>query len=207
MISISDNTATDHLLGVLGREHVESVQAPMGHAHPERNTPFLGVGEAFRLKATPDLAAAYASADVPARRALLAGRVAAVPLESYLPGTEPLRIDTIEWFASAADLCRAVDWLRRHSEAAHGAAAREILAINPGLDLRKERWDYIGYKGGSEPGVINLTLLLRASGSQRWFALAATWNRRDAAVDEGRFLGLVQRLLQLLPAPASPGGR
>jgi len=210
MISVSDNTATDHLLGLLGRDRVETVQAAMGHSHPERNVPFLGVGEAFRLKASPDLATAYAGADVAGKRALLETRVAALPLESYAPGGEPLRIDTIEWFASARDLCRAVDWLRRHSEAAPGASARQILAINPGLDLRKEQWDYIGYKGGSEPGVLNLTLLLRATAPQRWYALAATWNRSDAAVDEGRFLGLVQRLLQLLPAPAAAansGGR
>jgi hypothetical protein len=34
MISQSDNTATDHLLFRLGRENVEAIQEPMGHADP-----------------------------------------------------------------------------------------------------------------------------------------------------------------------------
>jgi beta-lactamase class A len=41
MITISDNTATDHLLHLLGRENAEEQMAKMGHHHPEWNRPLL----------------------------------------------------------------------------------------------------------------------------------------------------------------------
>ena len=41
MISISDNTATDILLHVVGRENVERMMAAMGVRDPARNRPLL----------------------------------------------------------------------------------------------------------------------------------------------------------------------
>ncbi len=37
---------------------------------------------------------------------------------------------------------------------------RGVLGINRGLQWPDDKWAYVGYKGGSEPGVLNLTLLL-----------------------------------------------
>jgi len=54
MISISDNTATDHLLLTVGREAVESIQAAMGHSAPGLNAPFITTRELFVLKVTAD---------------------------------------------------------------------------------------------------------------------------------------------------------
>ena len=45
MISISDNTATDLLINLLGRERVEQAQAIYGHSQPELNIPFLTTRE------------------------------------------------------------------------------------------------------------------------------------------------------------------
>ena len=50
MISVSDNTATDHLLFTLGREAVEGVQAEMGHGDPAVNVPFFSTRELLRLQ-------------------------------------------------------------------------------------------------------------------------------------------------------------
>ena len=41
----------------------------------------------------------------------------------------PMRDRRVEWFASANELVRAMDWLRRNAD----DTARAILAINPGL--------------------------------------------------------------------------
>ena len=50
MISQSDNTATDHLVDLVGREAVEAAMVEMGHAAPERNQPFLTTREMFLMK-------------------------------------------------------------------------------------------------------------------------------------------------------------
>ncbi len=73
MISISDNTAADHLLRLVGRERVESYQTTMGHSMPALNIPFPTTRELFILKisATADERAAYIAAGADARRTLL----------------------------------------------------------------------------------------------------------------------------------------
>jgi hypothetical protein len=73
------------------------------------------------------------------------------------------------------------------------------MAINPGsgLNVSRERWSYIGYKGGSEPGVLNMTYLLQATKGQ-WFAMSITWNNSQAPLDNGKIFALVQRALQII---------
>lgn len=198
MISQSDNTATDTLLHLLGRERVEAIQSAIGIADPARNRPFLSTLEAFALKAGgEDMHAQWRDGDEAARRALLDGPVAAIgagdidPL--VLSGT-PHRIDTVEWFASAADLVRVMDWLRRQG----GETARAILAINPGLGRgTADGFAFAGFKGGSEPGVLNLTYLLQDRDGA-WHVVAANWNDPANALDEARFVGLVGRAVQAL---------
>ena len=205
MISRSDNTATDLLLRALGREAVEDMLAPMGMRDPARSRPFLSTAEMFRLKFVDGGKAgeAYAALDEPGRRQFLATKLGATPLteDSIDPGlfASPSRIDSIEWFASAADLARAMDWLRRNTEPAEGAPGllRGALAINPGLSISPQQFPWIGFKGGSEPGVLNLTFLLRRADGA-WFALAATWNDPDAPLRDDAFMPLVQRAIWVL---------
>ena len=205
MISASDNTATDLLLRVLGDERVEAVQRRTGHATPERNVPFLSTREMFALtsQAGASLAARWAGADVTTRRAL-AAESAAIPHGAlHLPAAVdgPGAIDRLEWFASARDLVHAMAWLRDHTRDARTAPGRALLAVNPGLRLPPTRWPFVGYKGGSEAGVLNLTFLLQdADGA--WYALAATWNDPRHAVDQNDLLPLVQRALELASTSA-----
>ena len=116
-----------------------------------------------------------------------------------MDSSSPLEIERIEWFASAADLCRAMDWLRSTLVQAgqQGRPGLDILAINKGLSFRKPYWKYIGYKGGSETGVLNLTWLLQKSDG-RWYALSTGWNDPHARLDEEKFFGLLQSLIILL---------
>jgi beta-lactamase class A len=198
MISVSDNTAADELAGTLGRENIEAVLGPAGHAEPLLDEPFLTTGELFRIKADPALSDRFAHADTAGRRALLAGPVAAVDIGSVGPYAEPRHVADIEWLATTADLGRAMQYLRDQTEAGRPAApARAVLAVNPGLRFDSQAWPYVGFKGGSEPGVLNLTFLLR-SRSGRWFVLSTTWNDPAAALDETRLLGLTQAAVSLL---------
>jgi beta-lactamase class A len=195
MISQSDNTATDTLLHVLGREKVEQLLPALGVKAPERNRPFLSTLEAFALKT--GASAGWAGADEAKRRALLADLAkltpAQVPLDKL--GGSPKQIDRIEWFASADDLVRTMDWLRLNG----GKEVMDILAINPGIGSAAAAGvTYLGYKGGSETGVMNMTFLVRGKSGQ-WYAVSGGWNDPKAAVDEARFAGLMRRAVSLLP--------
>jgi beta-lactamase class A len=200
MISISDNTATDVLLAALGREKVEALLPTLGIADPGRTRPLLATAEATALKhhRDPALAAAWAAADEGGRRALLP-RLADLPedaLDLTAAGTAPRLIDSAEWFASAGDMVRTMDWLRRHG----GRETLDILAINPGLGpAAAEKFAYMGFKGGSEPGVIALTFLLQTKHGT-WLALSASWNNPETAVDEARFITLLNRTVALAAA-------
>ena len=204
MISQSDNTATDHLLFTLGRERVDALVEPMGNACAAANRPLLSTAELFRLKGSEGgkYAAAYVALDVDARRAYLDETVARLPLDAVSVGAiaRPLHIGEIEWFASCADLCRAMDWIRKQSAAGEAQAVRELLAINRGLPTAA-RFAYAGYKGGSEGGVLNQTWLLqRADGA--WLAFSASWNDADEPLEEARFFGLAGRALGLVSTAA-----
>jgi len=151
MISISDNTATDHLIDLVGRDAVEAAVAVGGHETPELLAPFLNTRELFVLKTvfTQAERQAYIAADSDARREILDQTVAVTPLGSPadVVWPSPIDVDTVEWFGSPADICRVISALASRSE------TRQILAINSGVDAGGP-WGYIGFKGGSEPGVL-----------------------------------------------------
>lgn len=203
MISVSENTATDLLMRVLGRKAVEERLVAMGNGVPERNRPFLTTGEMFRIKfsvgnAEPD---AYLRLSEDKRRQWLEEVCPELPLTGA--GTDPAAlarpryIDTIEWFASAEDLCRAMDALRRAARS--DARVLDVLAINPGIPAAKRSFDYVGYKGGSETGVLAMAFLLRSGDD--WYAMAVAWNDTTNAVDEGAMATILTRAMRVIAVP------
>jgi beta-lactamase class A len=182
MISISDNTATDALMSVLGRERVEQ-ETP-------RNAPLLTTGELFRLKAraNEEIAAEFVAAGEEGRRAILA-ELAATPM----PTTDQLilrPILEIDWFVSAVELCALLERV----------AGTPAFDINPGVANRAD-WSEIAFKGGSEPGILNFSTLVTA-GDGRRHCVIATWND-VAALDDVRMASLYAGLLAVL---AGDGG-
>jgi beta-lactamase class A len=197
MISVSDNSAADMLLHILGRENVERMMVTLGVEAAARNRPLLSTLEMAALKTGPAPALnAWQQADEAGRRRMLAQYADADParIEVARFTGNPLHIDSVEWFASSADLVRVMDWLRRHG----GETALAILAINSALgpQLRGEL-AYAGYKGGSETGVLNLTWLVR-SRAGAWHVVTGSWNNPAAPLDEERFIGLMTRAVRIV---------
>jgi beta-lactamase class A len=208
MISLSDNSATDILLGFLGREKVEAMLPVIGWHDAARNRPMLSTLDMFKLKGLQGgaLGRRWLTLNEAGKRKLLTEAIEPAPLSAIDPALfkdgKPLMLD-IEWYASPADLVRTMDWIRRNTESGPGADARKILAINPGVGPEiASRWAYVGYKGGSEPGVISMTLLLQAKDGA-WYVLSGNWNNPEAAVDEARFIALISRAADLA-VPGNP---
>lgn len=197
MISISDNTATDQLIALLGRDRILKLMADSGHSDPAANTPFLTTRELFVMKAgSAEEIASWRKSDA-ARRAAMLGRLASQTTSldavnaAFAGG--PKAID-IEWFASPADLAKLIAHMRKTAD----PKAFEIMAISPSAtDTIKGKWPYIGFKGGSEPGVLNLTWALKDAAGQDWL-LSLGWNNDAAVVDQGKLEAIAQRIL-LLP--------
>jgi hypothetical protein len=54
-------------------------------------------------------------------------------------------------------------------EAVTGEPLGAILSANPGIGIDMQTWTWVGYKGGSEPGVLNLTWLLHHRDGRHMF--------------------------------------
>ena len=196
MISISDNTATDLVMRAVGRDAIEAEMRASGHSDPAASFPFLSTREMFVLK-SGEQGAAYAAADEAERRAMLVALdLNGVPDEKVMAtfsGGAPVLVEDIEWYASMADQ-RA---LMRVLAALPDATAREIMAVSTALGEDEEAaWDYVGYKGGSEPGVLNLSWLLRDKAG-RWHMLAISQLDPASEVDTSTLLMLAKRVLAL----------
>jgi imidazolonepropionase-like amidohydrolase/beta-lactamase class A len=183
MISISDNTATDLLLHLVGREVVEEYAGD--------NRPLLSTKELFKLKATPnaDRLEQYLAGDEAAKRALL-DQLAARPLPTPadMPGGPTL---DVEWFFTPGELCELMAQVQD----------LELMTVSPGVANPAE-WAHVAFKGGSEIGVLNLTHWLETEEGTA-YCVVVTQNRADAAVDETLLSNLTRATIGLL-GPSLP---
>jgi len=181
MIAESDNTATDLLVDTLGAARVA---ARLGIA-PED---FLTTRAFFGLKADAALREAWLAAPAAERPALAARAAERLPPPAQVGG--PF-VPGVEWTLPLDRLC------------ALGAplAALPLMQVNPGpVTPDPALWQRIAYKGGSEPGVLNVTALMRDLRGRDW-CVALTVNDGaeiplpEAMADFGAFL----RALTALP--------
>ncbi|MGH3913212.1 MAG: serine hydrolase [Pseudonocardiaceae bacterium] len=162
MISISDNTATDHLIRRLDRRTVEDQRLRFGMADPAANVPFPLTRDVLQLKGNsyPAFAEPYRQLHGEDRRSYLDTVIAPLPLAGIQGWTAPRDIDTIEWFASPADLCRAFVGLHQQAGTAGLEPVAQALSINGGsTGLDPAQWPTVWFKGGSEAGVLTLNYL------------------------------------------------
>lgn len=197
MISISDNSATDHLLHRLGRTQVEAAMTPSGVADPSLNMPFLSASDLFMIKFHPDQpnSADYRALASEERRAVLDEmQEVAVPwidgAENFpmvnadgVPLSEP-RDHDLEWFATPADLCRTHAYLATLAATPGLEPVAEILNINPtaGMKFDRETWSDLRYKGGSEQGLVAVAWWMERTDG-RVFVLAGGVEDPDAPLN------------------------
>lgn len=184
MVMISDNTAADALIQVLGRDAIEAI-AP-------RNRPFLTTKEAFTLKdpANQTWLQRYQSGNIATREQVLSELEVglALPTENGPQPPQPPSADApinleAEWWFTPRELCHLMEQV----------AELPVMQINPGV-ANREDWTQIAFKGGSEPGVLNLTTWLRNQQDQT-YCVTGTWNSNQQPLNEDGLTEVYQGLI------------
>lgn len=146
MISLSDHTATDHLIDLLGREVVETTMVQFGNSTPELNTPLLTTRELTALKVgvASGLRVQWLPGDETTRRSILDQiseiTPADLPVETWVSPQDP---DLLGWFATPSDLCSLAVGLLE--------LADSVPELAPILDPEDDRsWTHFG----TEPGLL-----------------------------------------------------
>jgi beta-lactamase class A len=179
MISMSDNTATDALIDLVGREEIGT--------YIPSTLVTLSTGELFRLK-NPDnkhILETYRNASTIKRKNIL-DTIGKFDLpDSNIFSGNPIAID-IEWYMSTTQLANLIERLEH----------LDLLTVNPGL-ANVERWQRVAYKGGSEPGVLNLTTFLIDTEGNR-YSVSVTVNDSDSPLPENDIISAYQTILHTL---------
>jgi hypothetical protein len=188
MISISDDTATDHLIDLVGRNAVEDAQLAYGHTSPERNIPFMTTRELTIVKFGPDteLRLDFLGSSAAGKVTILNQLIRSKPLPSasdITAVTKPIEVESLGWFASPSDICRAVVKLTTDP------VVLEILVSSPRVPDDQELWDAVAYLGGSEPGVEALVWRTETEDG-RSFVVAGGVVNEDRLLDQANVIGL-----------------
>jgi beta-lactamase class A len=200
MISASDNMATDLLMDRLGPGAVERALVAAGHHDPASLTPFPTTHELFSVGwGEPDLRQQWKQASQQGRAELLK-ETNSRPYEPDPNRTHtPASPDGVEWYGSAADICRVHAALQA---AAVGKAApvKQILSAIPGIDLDKSKWSYIGAKGGNLPGDLTFSWYAVDHTGQPWVvSFQLNWPRFRSPTAAGWLLSIVHQAFDLVP--------
>ena len=202
MISASDNMATDLLIQRLGPGAVERALVAAGHHDPASMTPFPTTHELFSVGwGEPDLRAQWKSASRQDRAQLLQ-QTNSRPYQPDPNRTHtPASPDGVEWYGSAADICRVHAALQA-AAVGNAAPVKQILSAIPGIDLDTSKWPYIGAKGGNLPGDLTFSWYAVDHTGQPWVvSFQLNWPRFRSPTAAGWLLSIVHRAFDLAPVP------
>lgn len=200
MIAISDNTATDHLLNIVGRKHAEDQVTLLKNDFIMENTPFLSTAEMFKLKwaASVDMINSFIKGTAAERRLIIDEKVVEIALDKVgrngVSMEKPAYIREIEWFGSTNNLCSAMRGLKDKNS----PEVMKVLSQSvPFVDVNEtSHWKYGGYKGGSEPGVLTMTYLLQSQ-SGKWGCVSMAWHNEKNNVNQWVFFDLIRKVIKL----------
>jgi beta-lactamase class A len=195
MISVSDNTATDHLHYLLGRERIERQMQTMGHGDAAINRPLLSTREMAMLRDKNQgiPAARYQKLDECARRKFLDEHYGAAPDYAQFD-FDTSAYSLAEWYASPVEMARALAWIQHNTTTDNPAySMRAILAVDPKLKVDPAVWPFVGFKGGSEDQLLAGNWLLQHRGG-KWYTFHVFCNSPTEQVTPARMLPAIERI-------------
>lgn len=176
MISISDNTAADALIYIVGRDALA--------ASSPHNPPLLTTREVFTLK-SPENQGLLAEYRSHSNRQELLPAIHKAPLPSVEMVDNQSLAPDIEWFLTTQELCQLMAKV----------ADLPLMQINTGI-VNADYWQQVAFKGGAEPGVLNLTTALKKDSGER-YCVSATWNDQYP-LEEYRFFDLFSETIETI---------
>jgi hypothetical protein len=167
MFSIGDNTATDSIIRLVGREAI----APFAYS----NVPFLTTRDMFVLKSkqNTELLDKWRESNS-SQRAMLAQLDRAPLPAAYDLDTTSTNVD-VDWRYSNRQLCDLMSHVQ----------SLQLTGIDPGVAAPSE-WDRVAFAGGSDWGATSMTTWLVAKDGKN-FCVSATWNETDRTIDQDTF--------------------
>jgi len=200
MISASDNMATDLLIARLGPGAVERALVAAGHHDPASMTPFPTMHELFSVGwGEPDLREQWKHAS-PQDRVKLLQQTNSRPFQPDPTRTHtPASPDGVEWYGSAADICRVHAALQA-TAVGKAAPVKQILSTIPGIDLDKSKWSYIGAKGGNLPGDLTFSWYAVDRTGQPWVvSFQLNWPQFRSQTAAAWLLSIIHQAFDLVP--------
>ena len=206
MLGISDNTATDLLHEVVGRNVMFQVINGLGLTDPRQLLPLLSINEQFHLFFSFPLATAlsYVNGTEAFQQNFLKNQIEPLgPVTSYPYGNQSIFVSG-SWRASPMDICKTFSHLRdlpagsdqlKLVDTALGAAAAQPNVRN--------HWDRVWYKGGSLVSgstgyhVLTHAWLLERQGGDPYVVVAMA-NDSNGGIDIFEVQSITGRILELL---------
>ncbi|TFF86687.1 MAG: hypothetical protein EU551_00910 [Promethearchaeota archaeon] len=165
MISISDNTATDHLIYLLNRSYVES------YLPTDYPFPLLTTSESFKLRWLIDDSdlRRYLGMNVSEKRDYLDNNISTLDISDIDVGSinwshNLVNRSQIEWTFNATNIYNIQKKTKLYNS----------THLNPGL-ANPHDWQNVSYKGGSDVGVYSMAHSLQAT-NLTWFYITMICN-------------------------------
>lgn len=207
MMAVSDNTATDMMLAIAGRDRIDGLHAEYGHKTPLILAPQLGISEQNNLffSFSESDVLSYLNGSEAFQRNFLENRV--VPLGAYRPGAGTFNNSSLVvsgyWQASAMDVCGAFARHRRHAPGSDAALLVErALQMGIAEPFHRKHWDRVWFKGGGLPSpfggfsVLTYAFMLEREGEQPVVVITMA-NDEAGGLEQGPLLSPIRRLLEL----------
>ena len=208
MMGTSDNTATDHLHELIGRDRAEATLSQFDHRNASRMLPFLSINETFHLYWTvPEMdALAYAAGTDSQQRDYLNSVLEPLgPVTAFPQANASILVDGT-WQASPMDVCRAIAKMRQFPDT--GAAfdlIDQAFGSNEGVWAARRNWDRVWFKGGSLADPQGLTVLtlgwLLESDERGAYVVVGMANHdytSSVRINDAAFVSVMSRLLDLV---------
>ena len=174
MISQSDNTATDALINLVGRDKVaKKLGADL----------VLTTADFYKLKADPALRIRFGSSDLATRKTIVQ-QLSGTPIPDAADVGSPLDVG-VEWYLPATTLCSLIG----------DVSGLDVFQINPGVATKSD-WAQIAFKGASEVGVASLTTAVTSKSGDH-YCVSVTAND-DQPLQEGTITSLYSTLIAKL---------
>lgn len=177
MIQISDNTATDHLIEQLKKSKIEALSP--------RNTPLLTTKSLFQLIDQDQLRQQYKSGNIKTKTQIIQQLdQQPLPVPDHIGKSATWQ--DVEWYMSSNEICEILE------------SVQNAPALNSSHQplFKTLHWPKMGYKGGSEYGVINFSFIGQTPDGREVCAVF-TANGEDPQPDSNLallFTGLLQAI-------------